>query len=159
MRLVGVVAGVLLVVLLALGCGGSSDGTTAAAPITKKEFVKKATSICEKASQAYVQVAYASLSKEVKKQPDVPQNELEYRVVGQLYAPTFRKELDEIRALGMPEGDEEEIEAILGSIEQGLKEAEEDPQRFSEDLAKFGRPFERAVKLAKAYGIEACGQP
>jgi hypothetical protein len=65
-----------------------------------------------------------------------------------------RKQIDEIRALGIPSGDEQEVEAIFAAAEEALKETEEDPSVFGQGGVG---PFAKANKLSREYGLTVCG--
>ena len=56
----------------------------------------------------------------------------------------------------MPEGDEDEVDAILSAAEEGAEGIRNDP----ESLASDGSPNERLAEandLAIAYGLTVCG--
>jgi hypothetical protein len=66
---------------------------------------------------------------------------------------TIQGEVDEIRALTAPEGDEEEISAILDSAQAAIDEIEAHPAAVN---AK-PNPFRESTRLAHSYGLDACG--
>jgi hypothetical protein len=75
-------------------------------------------------------------------------------------------ELESIRELGVPQGDEATIEKLLDTAEEGnalvgegaaaLEEG--DTQRFGELAAEGEAINHRATKLAENYGLKVCGQ-
>lgn len=60
-----------------------------------------------------------------------------------------------IRVVGVPEGDEEQVEEMLDSLDAAVEEAEDDPEALfnAED-----DPFADANEKAQAYGFSECGQ-
>ena len=69
--------------------------------------------------------------------------------------PNIRAQGEEIGELAAPEGDEEQIEKIVTSLEEGATEAEEDPESIVGGNST--NPFETATKEAQAYGMKVCG--
>ena len=65
----------------------------------------------------------------------------------------FDRQVEEIRELGAPEGDEEKVEAILTALEDGAAEIEDDPSQALE-----GDPLKEARELADEYGFKVCGE-
>jgi hypothetical protein len=158
---------VLLAMILALaGCGSSSGSTESTetaetaettettSSLTKAAFVKKGNAICAK-SEEEVAAGVEKLAKEnnaLEKKP-LSAKQME-AVAGEVLVPTVRKQLNEIRALGIPSGDEQEVEAIFAAVEEGIEKTEEDPSAFAEGGSG---PFVKANKLAREYGLTVCG--
>lgn len=137
--------------LVAAGCGGSGDNSTTTASIGKAEFIKKANGICEK-GQERLHTGFETLINE-KAHRSRPEEEEEW--VNRVIAPNLRREMKEIRELGTPGGDEGQVEALFGAIENGLNRLEEKPE---EVLSSSHEVFSEAIKLATAYGLAACAQ-
>jgi len=142
-------AGAAGVAVIAAGCGGGGDSSTAS--ITKAQFVKQADAACKKGEeriqadfQAYIK-GHKNLSK--------PTEEDFAEVVETVVAPNVEQEVSEIRALGIPSGDEDKVEAILDSVEEGREEAEADPKNAVQTTPAS---LEKAKKLAKEYGLKVC---
>jgi hypothetical protein len=143
---------VALAAMVALaGCGGGGDSTTTAS-ISKAKFVKEAKAICEK-GQEKLHAGFRALIAEKDAQRSRPEEEEEW--VNKVIAPNLTREVSEIRALGMPEGDEARVESLLAAVEDGLHKLQENPQAV---LASSAEKFSKAIKLANAYGLEACAQ-
>jgi hypothetical protein len=68
--------------------------------------------------------------------------------------PQIQVEAEELDELGAPEGDEEQIDAIVAGIEDGLKKAEEDP--ISTNKSGAANPFAAVDKLTTDYGFKVC---
>jgi hypothetical protein len=66
---------------------------------------------------------------------------------------TTEDELDDIRALTPPEGDERQVDAILDAAEAAVAVVGERRSRFV-----TGSPFAEANTLAAEYGLRVCGR-
>jgi hypothetical protein len=134
---IGVIALVAALALAAAGCGG--DDETTAEPLTKEEFITQADEICTEGNEELA----------TEEQPD-PEN-LDAFITDTL-APNLQEQHDGIAALGVPEGDEEEIESLLDNLQEGIDALEEDPNTLTE-----GGPFVEVNRQATEYGLQVCG--
>lgn len=134
----------LVALSLAAGCGGDDDPSP-----TKAEFTKQANAIC-KATVEEVQDGFAKLIQ--TSVPKSQENTVASAFVDSTVAPAFQGQIDEIRALGAPEGDEQQVEAILVAMEDGLETSQEEPLVF----IRTGSAFQQAQAKARAYGLSAC---
>jgi hypothetical protein len=137
----------------ASGCGGDEtdseypDGV--AQPQTKVEFLREADRICF-SSESQIEAAADDLLA-APGRPDPAEVE---RVALAVAVPALEAEVRAIRSLGAPEGDEEEVEAILAATERGIAEIEADPR----SLARRRPPgLRQAQRLAQRYGASQCG--
>jgi hypothetical protein len=140
----------MVVALIVAGCGGgnSSSGPT----ISKAVFIKKADAICkgsieriEKSFVGYLRKSGGGIH---------PGKAAEEELVGKVLVPSVKREAKELRALGAPSGDEDRVDAIIGALEEGVETAESDPKAVT---ASSEVVFGIASRLAKEYGLEACG--
>ena len=124
---------------------GSSDS----AP-TKAEFVEQANAICE----ASVNEQRAAFKKAIQESASSSnESAIANKLVTEVMLPANQKQIDELRALEAPNGDEQQIEAILAAMQQGVDAAkEEPPQKF---ISTEGT-LEKGRSLAGAYGLKAC---
>lgn len=160
----------LLAMILALaGCGGGGSTTettkttepteatkTTEAPssLTKAEFVKKGNAICAR-TEKEVTEGVEKFRKEHNFSETKPASEKQVAELAEgVLVPKVRKQIDELRALSIPSGDEEEVEAYFAAAEEALKETEADPSVFGQ--GGIG-PFGKANKLAREYGLTVCG--
>ncbi len=150
-------AGLLSLGILLSGCGRSDSD--AAFTISKATFVREANEICKRTHEAYLAKGFAALAKVEKEMPNAAAIDRELAVTTQIFLPTYRAQLQEIRELGTPQGDAKTINAYLTSFEKTLDKWEEDPREFREDQANFGNPYKRPFAIAERYGIRPCGQP
>jgi len=148
-----VLAGVLALALVAVGCGGSGDSETAVAEssISKAQYVKKAEAVCEKGTEE-LEADFAALVREkenVKKPSESDYLDLLEKVV----APNISAEVEELREIDVPEGDASTVEAMLSARTESLSIAEGEPKSLIENSKKV---FGKASKLASEYGLKAC---
>jgi uncharacterized protein with von Willebrand factor type A (vWA) domain len=149
-QLIGLFAGLLAVGLVVTGCGGGGDSSTVT--ITKAEFVKKADAACKKGEER-IQTDFRNYLKEHEELTE-PTEEQFSKLVDVVLTANVEQELDEIRALGIPSGDDDQVEAFLEAREEGLEKAEAEPKAVVQGSES---PFTKASKLAKEYGLKACG--
>ncbi|HWB70142.1 MAG TPA: hypothetical protein VG518_09220 [Solirubrobacterales bacterium] len=150
-RFLVVLFGALLGALLVAGCG--SDNSESSASLTKAEFVKKADSICEASEKKGETEVEEFLEEEGVAKNEEPSKELQEQLAEEVVAPNISGQLEEIRALGFPEGtDGEEAEALIDSAEEDVEEIEEEPSALFSDST-----FKQTNKEARAYGLTVCG--
>lgn len=140
---------VLASIALFSGCG---DSDSAATPLTKAQFVKQGDAICAKADRAQIDAFLASAKKNPKK-AETQSGEEELITTAGL--PPVKTAIEELGELGVPEGDEQQIEAILSGMEKALREAEADPGTVVLETSQ-STPFDGVEKLAREYGFVAC---
>lgn len=141
-------------ILFASGCGGS-DSTTAS--LSKAQFVKQADAICEAADEAQAE----ALQRFGEETPQLSNKQINSKatqetIIKAVGLPPIRAEIKELSELGVPEGDEDQIEAIISGLEQALKQAEANPVALTDEK---GGPFTEVGKLAAKYGLKACADP
>jgi hypothetical protein len=158
-RLILLFGGVLALALVAAGCGSSDDSSTdtvdVSVTVTKPELIKQGDAICKKGNEE-IQAGFEQFGKENEiskgKEPNKAQS---VEIVEQVIVPNLRTQSELIRSIGAPEGDAEQIEEMLDSLDAAVEEAEDDPEALfdAED-----DPFADANEKAQAYGFSECGQ-
>ena len=128
---------------VAAGCGDDDD----AAAISKGDFIAQAGEICRSGDRE-LEATGAELF--AGGEPD-PQDMR--RWIDEVFAPTVRGQVADIRALGAPAGDEDEIAAILDAADRGVDEIHEDPSR----LGSGDNSLDEATRSIVEYGVEECG--
>jgi hypothetical protein len=132
--------------LVAAGCGGSDDNsTTTAASLTKPEWIAKADSICKQGSQEINQAASQQFGNQKPTEAQVQQFAKDNLV------PQIQSEVDSIRALGAPSGDEDQVNKLLDTVQADI------------DKAKAAATIENSSfadgnALANQYGLKVCGK-
>jgi hypothetical protein len=153
-RAILVVAGVLAVGAIGLGCG--SDGSTevtASADVEKPTYLKKADAVCKQAN-IRIEDGWEDFVKSKGGDPTAAfegqdaENEFATTVV----LPGKQWQVDEMAKLTAPEEDAKEVEAILAAYQEGIDVGEEDPSRVTSTQGVF----KYAAKTAENYGLREC---
>lgn len=148
-RLIVLLAGVLAVVPVVAGCGGDDEAT--ASSITRAEFVEQANEVCTE-GRARARADFFAFAREHKE--DGPQEADYTGLVEDVLAPNVEQEIEELRELGAPSGEEAEVEALWDAVEADLKTAEAAPERLAtEGQVVFGN----SAKVMEEYGLKVCG--
>jgi hypothetical protein len=136
--------GALLAVAIA-GCGGGDEATS----LTRAEYIKRANALCEtKREERNDAIAAAIKGRDQRKL--LPLEKREQLVLAIL--PSYAEVGQMLDALGPPEGDEKEVEAIVKAIEDAVRDVKADPQAALEST----RQFYKANKLTTEYGLTGC---
>jgi hypothetical protein len=156
-RLLALLAGTVAIVAIVAGCGSSDDSTdaTAAAAPTRAEFIKQGDAIC-KQGDAKIEAGFEEFAEAngIPKNQE-PSNAQGVEIVETVIVPNIKSQGEQLRALGAPEGDEEQITAMLDSLDEAVEGAEEDPESLFDEKSD---PFGDANKQAQEYGLAVCGQ-
>jgi hypothetical protein len=149
--LLALLAGVLATGLITAGCGGDDDdgngGSDSATALSKPDYVRQANKICKDAD--------AALSNELQdRYPNgAPSEQADVEeAVSEVIVPNFEGQLEDLRALPAPKGDEDTVAAIYDELESAIGKAKEDPGSLT-----TGDPFLKATGLAHDYGLSECG--
>jgi len=138
-------------VLLIVGCGNDSSSETAT--LAKHQFLKQANAICKKSVEAQMAGFQQGLGESKQSQAKGNHDQEELRKI--LTKPIFKavqKMIDEVSALGLPEGEEEVAKEIIEKFEVGLQKSEANPAIYL-----TGKAFKKADDAADAYGMNDCG--
>jgi hypothetical protein len=130
----------------------SADKSVQSGDLSKAEFVKRANAICEEGKKQSLE-KMAAFVKEHKGDSGQPSAELVVKAVQAVFIPQVQTQIDEIRALGSPQGDEATVEAFLDAMEEGATAASE---ASTSSTASFGQSFKRSAELAHEYGLDGC---
>ena len=155
----------LVLAALIVGCGGSDDATdssspdstsadstssTSLAPLTKVAFIKQADAICDKADdrQAANYKDFKTENGEAEGKAD------EEAVVTEVGLPAIELEVEELREIGAPEGDEDLVAGMIDEVDAAVEATKKKPLSvYKEAENPFKAPEEKAAK----YGLKACG--
>lgn len=170
---IGLVA-VLVLGALVAGCGGGGGSSSDQAsttdltditaqpppkppsqPLTRAEFREKAKALCNASREKYVGEAFLVLRR-LERESSKSRKKLEAEIIPTLFAVRMEERLDDVRALGIPTGDEAQVEQILAAVEEVVQEAKENPTRYLSRQWQYKHPYHHANELAKKYGISAC---
>ncbi len=148
-RIVPLVALAAVGAALASGCGGGGSSSSTTAALTKDEFIAKADAICKQGNQDVNAEAKKTFS-----QGQQPSQQQVTQFVNDALIPSIQSQVDGIRALTPPAGDEDTINAMLDDVESALDQAKQDPA----SVVSGGGTFAKANQEAQAYGLRECGK-
>lgn len=142
----------VLVALVVAGCGSSDETTTdETVTLTKAEFIKQGDAICQKGNDESEKEAEEFAEENDFDLEKASDEQLE-EAVSEVLVANLRGQLDELEALGAPEGDEEQVEEIVDSLEGATEEIEDDP-----GVVFDGEVLKEPGELAQDYGFKVCG--
>jgi hypothetical protein len=146
-----VLAALVALAAVVAGCGSDSETTES---LTKAEFIKRADAICEK-NEGKVTSEFEDYAEEKGwSEGKEPSKEQQEEALVDVVGPNVQAQVDAIRELEAPEGDEETIDEMLTAVEEGVEDLEENPGQ----LTSGKNPLAEGSKLARDYGLEKCGE-
>jgi hypothetical protein len=150
------VAIALALALLLPGCGGGEDGATASdgvvttdSSLSKADYVKRANAICEDVYSEITREYEAFYEAEKRTEAELDKKAAE------VVTPNLVKLEKRLKALGVPPGQEQQVEKIILALRAGIERAEEDVSTTRGAHGEFA--FEKPYKLMWAYGLNKCG--
>ena len=138
---------VLAVALIAAGCGGGGDDSTSTSSLAKPAWIAKADAICQQGNQEIEQAA----NEQFGKQDQGPTDEQIQQFTSETVVPSVQRQIDQIRDLGAPSGDEDQVNKILDTVQTDI-----DKTKSATTLPDD--PFADGNALATQYGLKVCGQ-
>lgn len=135
------------VALTACGGGDSSSTVSTAAAISKDDFVTQAEAICAAGNKEINAGAKAAFGSGQPSSDDLA------AFATDTLAPSVQSQIDQIKALGLPEGDEDVINQALSDAQAGVDALKADPASVAGDtpeLTKGGQEL-------SDYGATSCG--
>jgi hypothetical protein len=133
-------AGVLVAGLAAAGCGSSSPAKPA---LSKPQFLAQANAICAEGNKKT-----EAAEKALGGKPSPAQ--VSSFVTGTL-VPSVQSQIDGVRALAAPSGEQATVTHMLDVAQEDLNKAKSDPAALAS-----GNPFESFAGLAHPYGLTEC---
>jgi hypothetical protein len=138
--------------VLVAGCGGGDDTTDSTASLTKVEFIKQGDAICKESNKQSEAEAEEFAEDNDFKLEGASKGQLE-EAVTEVLVPSLNQEAEELDALGAPEGDEDQVEGIVVSLEDAAGEIEDEPSLVFEE-----KVLKKPSQLAGSYGFKVCGE-
>lgn len=133
---------------------GTSGGESSveASALSKDEYLERASAACNKERETFL----LEVGEFMKRNRSKAKSEaaLFTPMIKQVYLPKIEAEITAVRALGAPEGDEAEIEAILVAQQSAVDEV-----RGAKQLQNFDEIypyFAEANQMYRDYGFKAC---
>ena len=153
-----VLVAVIVIALAVAGCGSSREDVTVAVGLTKAEFIKEGDAICRRGSEE-IRSGAEALRKEDGVADGVPLTDAqEEELVAEVVVPSIQKQADGLAEIGAPEGDQDEVTAIVDGLSEIAQNGEEDPAKLLR-VPKAEGPVAEVNKVAVRYGVEECSQP
>jgi ABC-type lipoprotein release transport system permease subunit len=134
----------LVAALVAAGCGGGGDDSSTSS-LTKSEWIAKADAICQQGNQTINQAAQQQFGNQRPTAAEVQQ------FATGTALPNTQEQVDKIKALGAPSGDEDQVNKILDTVQADIDKA-----KSAGDIENS--TFSDGNALAKQYGLKVCGQ-
>lgn len=146
---IGVCVAAMAIAIGIAGCGSSDDtsSTTTTATITKDEFVTQANQICAEGNKTIDAAGKATFSGGKPTQADI------LAFWSDTLIPSVTDQVAQIKALGIPAGDEDQVNALLAAVDADLTAAQKE---VDSGTVSNQDPFADANKLAGAYGLTEC---
>jgi hypothetical protein len=151
---------VMVLLCVGVGCGGGSGDPTS--DITKAQFVKKADFICadfkakrlaaaEKEYNPKQRQGSHSVGSKATKELEAELREQAEELLTDKLIPLTREEQEQLEALGVPAGDEENVEKMFANFDKAIGEIEE----VGFEGLVGGNQFDAFESEAEKYGL-AC---
>jgi len=148
-KLIAAIA-VLVASATLVACGGDDDGGGGApggTTIAKADFIAQANEICA-AGAAELATALGTFG------PDSSTEDLQQAFV-ETVIPNIRGQVEDIRALGFPAGDETTLDGIFDQVEGVLDAAASEPASMLDDSTD---EFAEVNTELTEYGLDTCGE-
>ena len=157
----GVLAIALAIAAIAAGCGGGSDatgdpstseGSTAVIPpvktssISKAEYIPRANKVCDESWESMLESFASRYHSATKGKPFVEASE-------NIFLPSMQFWFDDISYIGAPEGEKDQVENMLESLQLAVYKGEEQPVSSPKQLVAIFADFSH---LAGQYGLDSC---
>ncbi|HEU4739361.1 MAG TPA: hypothetical protein VFS54_09820 [Solirubrobacterales bacterium] len=139
------VAALAAALLAFAGCGGGDETTV----LTKAEFTKQANAGCKEHDKEREQL-FREVSKTID--PSEVTRKDQEGLISEVLLPPYEKDIENLESLGAPEGDEQQVEAIIAAMEKSIDNVEAKPLVALRSTSQFAE----ANELAKKYGLDDC---
>jgi hypothetical protein len=150
-------AAAILSIAVAVGCGSSGSGTTAAETaaeprnLSKYDFIFHASILCKKGLEQADIAMHKAAGEPVPKQPSSAPDWEDSRLPLKVVLPAFRRITAQLEALEPAKEDAYDFNSFVSRLDDELKEAEARP-----DAPISSRPLAGAGKQAYVWGLHAC---
>jgi hypothetical protein len=164
----------LMLAPAAAGCGdddgGNGDRVTTSGPLvpSKRDYTSQADGLCAFYESRVEELGRERFGLNAKDFKVLPSGQIVFRAghrpsdaaiedfVHGTAVPNLREELDEVRAITPPAGDEARVAAIYDAAARAVDHLEADPATFADDEA-VRRLFADARRVGRRYGLRECG--
>jgi ABC-type lipoprotein release transport system permease subunit len=141
------VVAVLAVGAFATGCGSSDDSSddSSTSSLTKAQWIAQADAICQQGNQEINQAAHQQFGNQKPTAAEIQQFGTGTAL------PNTQTQVDKIKALGVPSGDEDQVNHLLDTVQADIDKA-----KAAGDLNQS--TFDDGNALARQYGLKVCGK-
>jgi hypothetical protein len=154
-QLLSIISCLVVVLVVASGCGSSGDGGTTSSSLSKAEFIKKGDKLCTRVENERGKAISAFYDQEEASSVQELGVKGQEKMILNVALPPVKKLGGELEALGVPEGDEEEVEAIFDALDESVAQVEQSPVSV---VSASESPFQEPKELAGKYGFKVCLQ-
>lgn len=130
---------------------GSAEGVTTSS-LNKEEFIKQASARCRQEKKGLLQKAAKYVNEHSSE--EITEPVLTANGVSEVIMPVVEAQIEAVRQLGAPAGDEDEIEAMLSAQEEAVETVKE--QERLDPVKGPSEFFEDNNKTYEEYGLRAC---
>jgi hypothetical protein len=136
----------------ATGCGSSKKSSTATIPaLTKAQFIARGNAICTEGNQKQRTLQKAAEKLFGKHEPSAAQIGA---YVNGTFAPLIQVQIDRIKALPAPAGEQATVSSMLGLAQSDLEKVKSNPRLLFAET----HPFRDFAQTAHAYGLTECAK-
>jgi hypothetical protein len=153
------------------GCGGD-DATVTTGPLvpSKPDYISQADGLCAFYQDRIERTGRDQLGLRANDFRVLPSGRVVFRpgrrpsdarieaFVDQVAVPNLRQQLDELRALTPPTGEEARVATTFDAAGRAIESLAADPA-VATDSGRTARLFDPALRSARAYGFKVCGYP
>ena len=146
---------VLFLLLLAVGCGGgdSTSAETRYPPlIPRGQYEKKAKAICDRVGEERAKEFEAFYERRRRETGATQEVVGTFEGINEVVVPTLKRELRELRAIGLPKGYAYDGEAVLQTLSTVVHEVEVEGE-YAWRSAKLLPPFRNR---SHKFGLDGC---
>jgi hypothetical protein len=173
-KILSAVLPALILAPAAAGCGGDDssgdDRVMTSGPLvpSKRDYISEADGLCAFYETRVEELGRQRFGLNAKDFKVLPSGQIVFRAgrrpsdaaiedfVLSTAVPELREQLEEVRAITPPAGDEAEVVAIYDSAARAVDGLEADPASFADDAA-VQRLFAKARRMGRRYGLRQCG--
>ena len=140
MKLIATLFGSALLLTGIVSCGGDD-------PVMKEDYIVQVNQICREANEDALVAAGETL-------PENPDDDDVRRYWNEEARPSIEARIEDIRAVEVPEGDQEVIDSYLTALEEGTEATQE--QVDSGGTEEGPDLYAEANRIATEYGLTEC---
>jgi hypothetical protein len=134
------------------GCGGEEDGRGGGSASSDAQFLAEANAVCERENAGLAEEVSDFVAR--RKAAELPRGMLYAALAHTVLLPRVERQLEAIRALGLPRGEEERIGEMLFAEQIAIDELATSARIRA--FAAIEREFAESARMLRAYGLTSC---